>query len=143
MIKITKVRRGQRSAFKVFKKTSGRDSSALLNPQTTKICVLFFQAFLLFASLLPSYFSSRHQLVMSTLFSKLRTVFSLLLVIPALLHTVLAPVTRQMGKCTSAMGLSFLTKSLLISLKQKGNNIMTGRSGSHKTDRKQTCFYLT
>lgn len=91
VLKITKVRRGQRSAFKVFKKTSGRDPSALFNPQTTKICVLFFQAFLLFASLLPSYFSSRHQLVMSTLFSKLRTVFSLLLVIPALLHTVLTP----------------------------------------------------
>lgn len=72
---------------------------------------------------------------MNALFSKPKTVFAFLRVIPALLHTVLVPVKIQIEQNISAMVPSALTKSLLIFLKQKGD-IMTGRSGAHKTGSK-------
>lgn len=41
VLKITKVYRGQQSAFKAFKKTFERDSFALYNLENTKIPLFF------------------------------------------------------------------------------------------------------
>lgn len=91
-------------------------------------------------SLLPSYFSSCHKLLLNTLLSNLGRVFSFLLVTPAFLHTVLLPVKTHRRKNMSAMVPSVALSVSVVSLKQEGSIIM-GRSEGHNTDGKQRCFY--
>lgn len=49
-------------------------------------------------SFLPSRFPSGHELLMKTLLSELRTIFSSLLVVPGFLHGVLVPVKIQIER---------------------------------------------
>lgn len=78
---------------------------------------------------LPSYFSSHHQLPMNTLLSKLGTVCSFLLVIPAFLHCVLVSAKIHTGKTVQPWYLQWSLRALFISFQQAGSIIRGSRPG--------------